>query len=65
MKRAAAYILIFFGAWALIAPQANLGLDQLRWMSRHVFPGEALVGILLFGVAYYLLGVTPQTRSER
>ena len=56
MKRTTAFALIILGAWALIAPQANLGLDQLRWISHHVFPGEALVGILLLGIAYYLLG---------
>jgi hypothetical protein len=63
MKRATAFALILLGAWALIAPQASLGLDQLRWMSHHVFPGEALAGILFLGVAYYLLGAVPQREN--
>jgi hypothetical protein len=56
MRKIAGFILLALGAWALIAPQANLGLPELRWLSRHTFPGEVLAGIVLFGLGYYLLG---------
>ena len=56
MRKIAGFILLALGAWALIAPQANLGLPELRWLSRHTFPGEVLAGIVLFGFGYYLLG---------
>jgi hypothetical protein len=59
MKRVVGIILLVPGAWSLIAPQANLGLQQLRFLSRHVFPGESLVGAILLAVAYFLLGRVP------
>jgi len=59
MKRAVGFILLVPGAWSLIAPQANLGLQQLRFLSHHVFPGESLVGAVLLAVAYFLLGRVP------
>jgi Na+/H+-dicarboxylate symporter len=42
------------GLWMLIAPQARMGLPALRWMSRSVFPGEALVGAVLLLVGLWL-----------
>jgi hypothetical protein len=42
-----------------MAPQANLGLQELRFLSRHVFPGQPLVGAMLLVAAYFLLGKTP------
>ena len=60
MKRSIGFALILIGAWALIAPQANLGLPELRWLSKGTFPGEALVGMVLFCLAYYLLGDLPK-----
>jgi hypothetical protein len=53
------FILLIPGAWCLIAPQANLGLQELRFLSRHVFPGQPLVGAMLLVAAYFLLGKTP------
>lgn len=68
MKKLAGVILLLLGVWAMIAPQANLGLTELRWIARHAFPGEALLGILLLGAAYYLLGAGatrgPQPRQR-
>ena len=49
------FLLLLPGAWSLIAPQANLGLQELRFLSRHVFPGESLVGAVLLATAYFLL----------
>jgi len=46
MKRLIGTVLAFVGGWFLVAPQARLGLQELRWMSRHTFPGEALAGSL-------------------
>jgi hypothetical protein len=59
MRRILGGILLVPGAWALIAPQANLGLPELRWMARSSFPGEALVGAVIVGLAYYLIGQVP------
>jgi hypothetical protein len=56
MRRLAGIVLLFVGGWFLVAPQANLGLQELRWMSRCTFPGEALVGSLLLATGYLLIG---------
>jgi hypothetical protein len=56
MKRLIGFFLLITGAWALIVPQANLGLPALRWISRYTFPGEAFVGALAITVAYLFLG---------
>ncbi|MGA3009008.1 MAG: hypothetical protein ABSD72_01990 [Terracidiphilus sp.] len=56
MKRLIGTILAFVGGWFLVAPQARLGLQELRWMSRHTFPGEALAGSLLVAIGYLLIG---------
>ena len=42
------------GLWMVIAPQARMGLPALRWMSRSVFPGEALVGAFVLLVGLWL-----------
>jgi hypothetical protein len=60
VQRFFGFALLVPGAWALIAPQANLGLPELRWMSLHCFPGEALAGIVILGLAYWLLGKAPK-----
>ena len=64
MRKIAGALFLALGAWALIAPQADLGLPQLRWLSRHTFPGEVLAGIVLFGVGYYLLGNPPRNHPS-
>jgi hypothetical protein len=56
MSRLGSFVFLFLGAGALIAPQANLGLPELRWLSRYSFAGEAFIGVVLLGVGYYLLG---------
>jgi hypothetical protein len=62
MRKVVGVVLLILGIWALIAPQANLGLPELRRISRYAFPGEVLSGILLLGVAHYLLGNPPRNR---
>jgi hypothetical protein len=64
LRRILGFVLLVSGAWGLIAPQANLGLTELRWMSRYAFPGEAFVGIVFLGLAYYLLGRVPPRRAS-
>ncbi len=59
MRRILGFILLAPGAWALVAPQANLGLPELRWMARNSFPGEALIGAAIVGLAYYFIGEVP------
>ena len=65
MKRVAAFILFVPGVWSLIAPQANLGLPQLRFLSRYAFPGESLVGAVLLAAAYFLLGRVPVNKPPQ
>jgi hypothetical protein len=64
LRKATGLILLMAGAWALIAPQANLGLTELRWMARNTFPGEALVGIALLVVSQFLLGRMPKGNTS-
>ena len=54
------------GAWMFVSPQAILGLDQLKWMSRYAFPGEVLLGALSFTIALQLLapGVVTEPASQ-
>ncbi len=48
-------VLFIAGSWMLISPESLLGLKQLKWMYPYAFPGEVLLGILLLGLAFYLL----------
>ena len=59
MKKALGILFLLIGTWSLIAPQASLGLPQLRWLSRHSFPGEVFAGMVLASIGYYLLGKPP------
>ena len=55
------------GLWMVVAPQARMGLAALRWMSRSVFPGEALAGAVVLTVGLWMsLGGRegPLSRSE-
>ncbi len=63
MRRFVGIALLFLGAWELIAPQAILGLTELRWLSHHTFPGEIIAGVILFGCGHYLLGRSPEPAS--
>lgn len=65
MRKAVGVVLLLAGSWALIAPQANLGLTELRWIARYAFPGEALLGALLLGGAYLLLGKDAMHTARR
>lgn len=67
MKRGLAFITLILGAWGLISPEANLGLAQLRWVSHYVFPYETFAGMILLGLACYLVGEIPvdSTRSKQ
>lgn len=60
--RLAGWVLMAPGVWMMISPQAILGLDQLKWMYRHAFPGEVLLGALAITVSLGLLG--PKTVAE-
>lgn len=58
MKRLLGFACLLLGLWALIAPQANLGLAQLRWLAWHSFPAEAFAGMALLTLGYFLLWAT-------
>jgi hypothetical protein len=64
VRRLLGFALLPLGAWALIVPQANLGLPELRWISLYAFPGEAVAGMLILGIAYFLLGRVPDSVAE-
>ncbi len=63
IRRVLSIVLLLVGSCGLIAPQANLGLPALRWISRYAFPGETLAGVVLLGGAYFLLGMKPVVRE--
>ncbi len=50
------WVALLAGTWALVSPQAHLGLNQLKWMHNYAFAGEVPLGILLWSVSLYLLG---------
>jgi Na+/H+-dicarboxylate symporter len=49
------WIFLALGGWMMVSPQAVLGMDQLKWMVRYAFSGEALVGALVMSAALNLL----------
>jgi Na+/H+-dicarboxylate symporter len=55
LRRLAAWALMAMGAWMLVSPQAVLGLNQLKWMHNHAFPGEVVWGALAISASLYLL----------
>jgi len=54
-SRLLGWLLMAFGAWMIVSPQALLGLDQLKWMHKYAFPGEVLLGALVMTAALQLL----------
>lgn len=65
MKKCLGCLLGLAGSWMLVSPQALTGLKQLRWMHEYAFPGEVLAGMLLLGLAYYLLDIRPKHPDRR
>ena len=59
MHKVLGWIVFGGGCWMLISPQAQIGLNELRWMGRHAFGGEVLLAILVISMAYYLLDFKP------
>jgi len=55
LPRLIGWILIAAGMWMLVSPQALLGLDQLQWIHKYAFSGEAILGGLVITVSLYLL----------
>lgn len=55
MKKIIGYIFVAVGVWCLIVPQTLIGLKQLKFLYKYAFPGEVLLGILLFCVGYHLI----------
>jgi Na+/H+-dicarboxylate symporter len=49
------WVLMAFSAWMIVSPQALLGLDQLKWMYKYVFPGEVVLGALVMAVSLFFL----------
>jgi Na+/H+-dicarboxylate symporter len=49
------WILLAFGTWMIVSPQALLGIDQLKWLHKSAFQGEVLMGALVLSVSLKLL----------
>jgi Na+/H+-dicarboxylate symporter len=54
-SRLVGWLLMAFGAWMIVSPQALLGLDQLKWMHKYAFPGEVILGALVMTVSLQML----------
>jgi Na+/H+-dicarboxylate symporter len=55
LQRLLGWILLAPGMWMLVSPQAVLGLNLLKWMHDYAFQGEVVLGVLVLGIALYLL----------
>lgn len=55
MKKCLGYIFIVIGSWMLLSPQSLTGIKYLKWMHNYAFPGEVMVGMLVFCLAFYCL----------
>lgn len=49
------WILMALGAWMIVSPQAQLGLEQLKWMHKYAFRGELVLGALLTSISAHLV----------
>jgi hypothetical protein len=66
------WALLAAGVWMVVSPQAILGLNQLKWMHRYSFRGEAVLGALVLTASLYLLAgkgspvdASPQSGERR
>ncbi len=59
MRKVLGILLLLAGSYMLVAPEALLGLKELKWMSKQAFSGEILLGIVVVCLAYYLLDMKP------
>jgi Na+/H+-dicarboxylate symporter len=55
LSRLTGWILLAFGGWMIVSPQALLGIDWLKWMHNYAFPGEVLLGALVLSISLKLL----------
>lgn len=62
-SRLLGWLLLGFGGWMIVSPQAILGLDQLKWMHNFAFPGEVILGALVMTASLQLL--TPKAVVEQ
>ena len=65
MRKLLGWILFSAGSSMLLAPQALTGLEELRWLHRYAFSGEALVGIVVMAISYYLLDLKPAAKPHK
>ncbi len=59
MRKLCGWVMFSAGSWMLVAPQARMGLKELRWMDQYTFSGEVLLAIPVLALAYYLLDLKP------
>jgi hypothetical protein len=55
LQLVAGWLLMAAGVWMLVSPQALLGLDQLKWIYKYAFRGEAIVGAVVMTISLYFL----------
>jgi hypothetical protein len=63
MRKFIGWIVLLAGSWMLVAPQALIGLKELKWMHAYSFSGDVLLGIVGVALAYYLLDLKPRKNS--
>jgi hypothetical protein len=63
MSKFIGWILFLIGTWMLISPQALIGLNELKWMSKYAFSGEALLGIAVLTISLYFIDIKPGKKS--
>jgi hypothetical protein len=63
LSRPAGALVLLAGVLMMVTPQANLGLEQLRFLSHFTFPLEALLGAFLAAAGLYLLTLPAPSRS--
>jgi hypothetical protein len=56
------YLVLLLGVWMMISPQAIIGLQELKWMAKYAFPGEAFLGALVASGS--LLLIRPSKSQE-
>jgi hypothetical protein len=65
MRKVLGFLLFLVGSYMLVAPEALLGLQELKWMAKQAFPGEILLGIVIVCFAYYLLDLKPGNQASK
>ncbi|MEG2172453.1 MAG: hypothetical protein RRY29_04250 [Desulfovibrionaceae bacterium] len=64
MRKIIGYFFVAIGSWMLLSPQSLTGIKYLKWMHEYAFPGEVMVGMLVFCIAFYFLDFKANVPSK-